>query len=724
MILVDGLDEIEVDGFSRSLSDFALRLIGTSGKIKLIVSCKSTDWNRFARFRDEPSGLAIAMCPNADACSPADNAALAEKRKPTHLSPLSAAEIEIFLDRYVSFFALPERPQGKLKEHCRSPFMLRIASEVYGGRTDSLPNDISVSELCDAWLEKKLARMPQRTRFGARAALRELGKALAEPRPLEGADPGEDSTADSLSEYELCRRCDVPITEPVADELVSQGVLIRIDRVDGPTLRFYFSEVRNFFVARHVLGLQDWPSAKLRDRLPALLRGYVTCEALYWYLPDAPAAHIEVWMSDLVGRVLLFLSSYERILENLGGGIRQGVEPYASGPIGLAYEVGPRGLRRWGLFPCLGSANRLAEIALDVAGADDERLGPYWKLGCHTVHSGGESLFADPAKDAAEYLRKESTEAIRRGRLDESGSLTLQQERVWALVSRSECWQFLKHHARDKWTDSGRPMVEGCLDLGEIARRFQVSFGIACYRSQNGRGLNEGSAAFSIAEENCVRSWAEAQVDAGQTFPEPQPWVRGPWVRGLWAAVCACLGMNAQAIAQPCAPSDLDRILRDDPTALPREAVESSLSCLFSEGINAYRCLIERNFWGLRGLFSHYSRLPVTAVAIVRAKLVEPDTHRWTVSYGFVQADAADSLAQIVFDDDGDAEQARRLLSSVPYSCCTSLRNLLRPEIAPRFSVTRFEQSGGEYAPVRALAYHLIAGEFEKIPLSALDPGV
>ena len=199
-------------------------------------------------------------------------------------------------------------------------------------------------------------------------------------------------------------------------------------------------------------------------------------------------------------------------------------------------------------------------------------------------------------------------------------------------------------------------------------------------------------------------------------------------MRLLWDAVRECIGLGLEEIESPCESFELQKRLNVKPVALSREEVEKFLTCLFLEGIEAYRMLVEANFAGLRSFFRLYNRLPVIAVAVVSADPGDLGPDSLTVEYGFVDTKDTESSVRIAFreacegsDKSAEVSTARDVLKRAPVVSATSLAELLRPDLAPGFGGWSHDPARGEKAPVRGLAYHIIESEFERIPISALS---
>src|SRR6266478_6360329 len=154
LIFVDALNEAPMQAFAQSISEFALHLSSFAGRVRLIVSVKSAEWSRFARFRGTPSALATSLDTSGVAHDSPD-----KEPQPFVLTELSEQELGRAEAKYQQVFNLNSLPAGRVRAHCRLPFFLRLVSEVYAGGREALPMDISESELVREWLRRKLAAM-------------------------------------------------------------------------------------------------------------------------------------------------------------------------------------------------------------------------------------------------------------------------------------------------------------------------------------------------------------------------------------------------------------------------------------------------------------------------------------------------------------------------------------------------------------------------------------
>lgn len=184
-IFLDGLDEFTGDRevLKTELLDLASRLRGTS--IRMCVSCKAYDWADFVIDSGQsynrlatstyPARAALLQPGWADAPDP--------KKVGIWVGPFSDAERDAAYANYQAAFALRGGLRGDALEQSRSPWLLRLAAEVYGHSAQDVPADLSGRELFAAYLRQRLPN--QKIRVPAERILAELARrSIQSARPL------------------------------------------------------------------------------------------------------------------------------------------------------------------------------------------------------------------------------------------------------------------------------------------------------------------------------------------------------------------------------------------------------------------------------------------------------------------------------------------------------------------------------------------------------------
>ena len=146
LIFLDAADEMDdVEAVTR-ISEFVRHLGGTEGAVRLVVSLKLSEWGRFAKRRDIPTELAVAV-EDGRSNSEGQNDTTWKRGTPYLLGEFSEAELGAAVAKYEAHFRLLTLPEGELRAKCRLPFFLRVVGEVYDNGHEPIPQRISGSKL-------------------------------------------------------------------------------------------------------------------------------------------------------------------------------------------------------------------------------------------------------------------------------------------------------------------------------------------------------------------------------------------------------------------------------------------------------------------------------------------------------------------------------------------------------------------------------------------------
>lgn len=175
-IFLDGLDEFpgEREVLKTELLDLVSRLRGTS--IRLCVSCKTYDWADFVIDSGQSyNRLATSTYPaHATVLQPNWEDIPDPKRVGVMVGPFTDAERDTAYSKYQSVFVLQGSLRGDAAEQSRSPWLLRLAAEVYGHSTQDVPSDLSGRDLFALHLRRHFPT--QGGRAPAERILAELAK--------------------------------------------------------------------------------------------------------------------------------------------------------------------------------------------------------------------------------------------------------------------------------------------------------------------------------------------------------------------------------------------------------------------------------------------------------------------------------------------------------------------------------------------------------------------
>ena len=120
LIVIDAVDEVTVENFDNLLSEFIDKVSIQTSKVRLLVSCKTEEWSRFLSKRSVETALSANLFSKASE----------NNSTSFQLERFSDDEFKLAVEKYISFYKLSTKPAGRLREYCKTPFMLRIISEV------------------------------------------------------------------------------------------------------------------------------------------------------------------------------------------------------------------------------------------------------------------------------------------------------------------------------------------------------------------------------------------------------------------------------------------------------------------------------------------------------------------------------------------------------------------------------------------------------------------
>lgn len=426
IIFIDALDESEATNFAVACSEFAKHLSGATKRIRLIVSAKSTEWNRFAWLRGVASHLNLGL-----SCSRSGDrvaGAAWHSGEPVMLGSFSETELDQALGRYRSVFAV--HPAGhELRTLCRDPFFLRTFCEVYEGKGEN-PPQTTRDELITHWLRRKFDAMnnPDASRVGLR---------LLAQRIYEHALTVSDR---DLPRFSLESISDAEFGDTDFGELIAHGMVLQVSDIHGRrALRFYYSQVLYFLIARYVLRLDQIGVDEFQELLPNLLEHEVTQGVLTWYMRDARPRQQAALESELRGRALVFVTAYSGFFETWMPALRARVAPFTEGAIGIAYIAHAASYVSFGFYSQSATNRKPVTVAAVPVSSSHYSFEVLSELGCVQLRGGGINFAnSDPRRAAIALAWEFVKQLVKAGGLDERAAPELALESILAIAGHYE----------------------------------------------------------------------------------------------------------------------------------------------------------------------------------------------------------------------------------------------------------------------------------------------
>ncbi len=594
IIIIDSLDEAVALNFERKISELTSNIESCQGHVKLIVSIKTSDWKKFSQFRDVSSKLALHL--DRSWYEPKD----VEDPKPYILTKFNSLEKEKALKAYSKFYQLSDIPEGSTKNACDHPFMLRVVSELYANNKEIL-GDLSEENLISSWIQKKLNQTDGED-DSCRLALIYLSEEIYK-ESLHKNDV-------TLAEFERASFDNVHKDFTNIDsirifkKLESIGfITIHTDEEERKSYSFYYGPVRDYFIAKYILRLDEISPDKLTIKLPNILKNRILRGALFWHLRKAPSGQIHAVKSHVFFRASEYIKTYNCILDSLFPHLKHLLPPNSNNGVGVCF-INRGDFLEYGLFP-LKHENDEKVIELKFSNFEGPNQSEAHKqqleLNVVDYQGGGDNfLNSDPKKTAAKRVLKKVKGAIENGVLNESSNSTLLQEGVLAIISSNE---FLHRNSN---------LYKGMrfdlpLNLNDINKQIQIAFGRYHYL----RKLDKELTQLYQAEKEEMDKHLAKEIERGITYDAPHMF-DGHELQFICTLVRQLRQYDAEITKQvlPLPYSSEKYYVDDVVSSYSDEQMIDYICIFFTKAFDAYKDIVTLNFPGIFDRFENLQKLP------------------------------------------------------------------------------------------------------------------
>lgn len=410
IIVIDAVDEVTVENFDNLLSEFIDKVSSQTAKVRFFVSCKTEEWSRFTFKRNIETTLSENLFSKT---SENNNTSF-------QLDRFSDNEFKLAVENYISFYKLSSEPAGRLREYCKTPFMLRIISEVYEA-SGSLPEDFSEQHVIATWLENKLKCFEDKNK--AEQELRIIAKGIVEKSYKDSSSLSSGIPLSDIDGH-------IGVSD-FASELISYSIIMsHTDDNLRKHFSFYYSRVRDFILARWALELDKKTEEEFKAILPDLLGAPILRSALYWHIANDPTFK-HILNNHVEGKAILFLETYEQLVFKLVPNLQGLFIPCDVNNFGLLYFDYGGSIGHGFCFLESQEYSKVQEIEYGKTIHDYPWI--------HKFYSGdSEFLTKDLECYAAEVFKTNLLEFIEKGMFDVLTSETLLKEAVIAISTEND----------------------------------------------------------------------------------------------------------------------------------------------------------------------------------------------------------------------------------------------------------------------------------------------
>jgi len=427
LIFIDAIDEIIATNINLELNELARR-IKKYPNIKICISCKSNEWQNFLSIKGNPSSIIDVIY------NPTDIEGIAVK-EPEHkklnygieLLRFNNDEIEKLDILYRNIYGYKGTLNNEVKNELRLGFTLRTFATVF--ENIEVPKNLNDAKLFEEYLKKTLDKLDYEK---ATNYLIEIARAIYEvnhTRDRNNTSPG------FVEEQILRKQLKLSINEKIYPELFSYNILSR-NTVDGSSscIGFYYGRLRNFILATKVLKLQTLNDDEFRAIINELIGNTIGQETLLWYYHSSIFKHHTIIRDFYLGNALIFISTYEEIINNHFYQIKDKFDPYTKSRIGLVIADSiSEGLKSYALYPVASELDEPLKVLKEKGMLDLGNL--VRDFNGHILRSDRDGfLILDPQKKAKELIYEQLKEIVKKGELSEERNKGILKEKVLAIV--------------------------------------------------------------------------------------------------------------------------------------------------------------------------------------------------------------------------------------------------------------------------------------------------
>jgi hypothetical protein len=420
LIFIDAIDESSYTQVDQDLNDFC-RKIKHFPHIKLFITCKITEWDRFLSFRGTPTYLKESLFP-VDII-PGEKENTVKTTIPGFvIKHFSDEELELLQNKYREVYKFKGGLTNNLKEDCKLGFMLRIIAEVYSNK--KLPFKVDDINLLTQYLEQKLEKINRNDADSAKQFLSMVGQSMVDQEISGQGLIGKVLESDFKVKHNL------KVTDKIPIDLYSFNLLTKTELINGNVyIGFYYTRLRDFIISHYSFKLPDLNDIEFEISMNKLLKCQVGQGALRWYTNKANENQKKIMFNTKTSQALILLNEYERLIDENFLAIKDQFSPKTLEKIGIVITS-----TNTPLIDMYGFRPIQDEIDKNVI-AVEPLTDNFFKYGVDSVKSFGGLYFEyAPLFIAKNAISSQIKGIIKKGLLNEESSIPIIIEMVLVIL--------------------------------------------------------------------------------------------------------------------------------------------------------------------------------------------------------------------------------------------------------------------------------------------------
>ncbi len=663
LIFVDAIDESSYSQIDCNLNDFCRKLKHLAN-VKLCISCKTNEWDRFLYFRGTPTDLKNSLFPIN--ITPGESQTTLNNIIPGYnIEYFSEKELDFLINKYKEVFKLKGDLKGSIREDCKIGFMLRIVAEVYMNK--NLPTEVDDINLLNQYLEQKIRRMNHNDAANAKEFLKKIGQFIVEQENCGRTVVGK------VFESDLKAKLDLSISDIIPTDLFSYNLLTRTELEFGRVLiGFYYTKLRDFIISIYSFRLPYLNKLEFSEAINKMMSGVSSQSALKWYAPIASKEQKEIMLASKKTIALLFLNDYERILNENFPEIKDKFLPFTLGKIGIVISnTNIPFIDTFGFRPI---QNETEEIVISIDPYNEKN---FFDQGAPQVTSFGSiNSKQHPSIMAKNIVVRQLKNIINQGLLNEEKSTPVIIEKVLAIsyYYREQLNISIPEFKKLDLPRYSKILPIKCSDLVNSIKLFYARY---FYRNQQFNELIKSGkiptfkkgTSKTYTYNDSIYNFEEIEQKAQEAIKNrvviPAPNTKGdfPPFNILYKLVNNLLSISINNITTPLLPepdiqSDqaFDRLTKmgRDTTLIPNtlfaqyseEQLQRYIEAFFPLFIDSYNTIIETCFPKLKSSLPFYNSQPFYFLV----EYITTDLSNLPLSFGYTQSNTSKNQFEVIMN--------------------------------------------------------------------------
>ena len=704
LIFIDAIDEVSISNFILEFNELIKKILKYSN-IKLCVSCKINEWDKFLNIKGNPSSICDTIY------HPHNNDNRRKDIPGIYVERFNDLELEKLDQLYRSLFNYRGTLKHNIKNELRLGLTLRIFASVYSNK--QVPDTFNDIKMFEEYLKIILEKIDYEKALNF---LIEIAKVILE----ENKDTTLfHLTVGNVDEILLRKRLNLSPNDNLYPELFSYNILIRVNQEDGNNfITFYFGKLRNYIIALKVLKLQNLSSYEFKNKIEELINNSIGREALLWYYQISKSEHKEVLQEFYYVKALLFVNEYERLLNKYFYVIKDQFDPYTKGEIGLVInKIIYEGGRSYGFFPLTHNQEKLKLFDGSLYYINHPSL---LELKIKNIQtSGSDFLNNDPYNEATVLIKEKLEKIIFDGELFEDESEDILKEKVLAIIYNY--YEEINIELKIRNYSLLNLIEDLPINLDDILKKIKLKFAERYYEDlfiEN----NIRNGVFNLTiDRKIIKEKALDALKRNLDIPDPKVSGKVPPFGVLKDSIMIlkehfrCMEINEHVLPTPdISYRESQKILSEKQkrtnyipdvilSQFSNERLKEYFEIFFSKFLEVYKKLIEINFSGLEDSFTLYKKLPV----LVRCQIFL-DQEWIPLSYGIKEIEGSSKVIVEINPKDLIDWREYRVTSQLTSDI---LRNTRPVDLV---SNSIFEKAR-EHCPLRNFIYNWILDEYRSI---------